>query len=210
MGAIRLVVGLGNPGPEHAHQRHNVGFMAVDAIARIHGISPWRKRFAGDVAEGAIAGAKVLLLKPLTYMNDSGRAVQDAARFYKLGPEDVIVLHDELDLVPGKVRVKRGGGAAGHNGLRSTDAAIGPDYLRVRIGIGHPGDKSRVTPYVLSNFAKAEKPMVDAIDDAIAEAFPLLLKGDEAGFMNRVALKTAPFRQDSNGDNGTNGREDSK
>jgi PTH1 family peptidyl-tRNA hydrolase len=209
MGAIRLVVGLGNPGPEYAHQRHNVGFMAVDAIARIHGISPWRKRFAGDAAEGTIGGVKVLLLKPLTYMNDSGRAVQDAARFYKLGPEDVIVLHDELDLVPGKVRVKRGGGAAGHNGLRSTDAEIGPDYLRVRIGIGHPGDKSRVTPYVLSNFAKAEKPMVDAIDEAIAEAFPLLLKGDEAGFMNRVALKTAPFRTNGNGNGANeNGAED--
>ncbi|HTI85891.1 MAG TPA: aminoacyl-tRNA hydrolase [Alphaproteobacteria bacterium] len=203
---MRLVVGLGNPGSEYAHQRHNVGFMAVDAIARIHGISTWRKRFAGESAEGSIAGAKVLLLKPLTYMNDSGRAVQDAARFYKIGPEDVIVLHDELDLVPGKVRVKRGGGAAGHNGLRSTDAAIGPDYLRVRIGIGHPGDKSRVTPYVLSNFAKAERPMVDAVDDAIAEAFPLLLKGDEAGFMNRVALKTAPFRAADNGNgNGPNG-----
>jgi PTH1 family peptidyl-tRNA hydrolase len=212
MGAIRLVVGLGNPGPEHAQQRHNVGFMAVDAIARIHGLSTWRRRFAGDVAEGAVGGTKVLLLKPLTYMNDSGRAVQDAVRFYKLGAEDVIVLHDELDLVPGKVRVKRGGGAAGHNGLRSTDAEIGPDYLRVRIGIGHPGDKSRVTPYVLSNFAKAERPMIDAIDDAIAEAFPLLLKGDEAGFMNRVALKTAPFRQDngSNGANGGNGEKDSK
>jgi PTH1 family peptidyl-tRNA hydrolase len=203
---MRLIVGLGNPGPEYAHHRHNVGFQAVDAIARRYGLGPWRRRFSAEAAEGAIDGGKVLLLKPLTYMNDSGRAVAEAARFYKIETEDAIVIHDELDLVPGKVRVKRGGGAAGHNGLRSTDAAIGPDYLRVRFGIGHPGDKSRVTPYVLSNFAKDEKPMVEAVGDAIAEALPMLLKGDEAGFMNKVALKTAPYRNNNGADSDSNGK----
>lgn len=200
---MRLIVGLGNPGPEYAHHRHNVGFQAVDAIARRYGLGPWRRRFSGEAAEGAIDGDKVLVLKPLTYMNDSGRAVAEALHFYKAVAEDVVVIHDELDLVPGKVRVKRGGGAAGHNGLRSTDAAVGPEYLRIRFGIGHPGDKSRVTPYVLSNFAKDERPMVEAVSDAIADALPMLLMGDEAGFMNKVALKTAPFRQ-------KNGDEDSK
>jgi len=200
---MRLIVGLGNPGPEYAHHRHNVGFQAVDAIARRYGLGPWRRRFSGEAAEGAIDGDKVLVLKPLTYMNDSGRAVAEALHFYKAATEDVVVVHDELDLVPGKVRVKRGGGAAGHNGLRSTDAAVGPEYLRIRFGIGHPGDKSRVTPYVLSNFAKDERPMVEAVSDAIADALPMLLTGDEAGFMNKVALKTAPFRQ-------RNGDEDSK
>jgi peptidyl-tRNA hydrolase, PTH1 family len=200
---MRLIVGLGNPGPEYAHHRHNVGFQAVDAIARRYGLGPWRRRFSGEAAEGAINGDKVLVLKPLTYMNDSGRAVAEALHFYKAATEDVVIVHDELDLVPGKVRVKRGGGAAGHNGLRSTDAAVGPEYLRIRFGIGHPGDKSRVTPYVLSNFAKDERPMVEAVSDAIAEAIPMLLTGDEAGFMNKFALKTAPFRQ-------KNGDEDSK
>ena len=194
MGAMRLIVGLGNPGSEYAHNRHNVGFMAVDAIARRYGFGPVRKRFSGETAEGNVVVHKVLLLKPLTYMNDSGRAIAEAAHFYKIDTADVVVLHDELDLVPGKVRTKTGGGAAGHNGLRSTDAAIGQDYLRVRIGIGHPGDKSRVTPYVLGNFAKDERPMIEAVNDAIAEALPLLLNGDEAGFMTRVALKTEPFR----------------
>jgi peptidyl-tRNA hydrolase, PTH1 family len=194
MGALRLIVGLGNPGPEHALQRHNVGFMAIDAIARRFGLGPTRRRFAGEAAEGTIDGCKVLVLKPLTYMNDSGRSIAEAVQFYKIETGDVIVLHDELDLVPGKVRTKIGGGAAGHNGLRSTDAAIGPDYMRVRIGIGHPGDKSRVTGYVLGNFAKDERPMIDDLNDAIAEAMPLLLKSDENGFMTRVALKTAPAR----------------
>jgi peptidyl-tRNA hydrolase, PTH1 family len=203
---MRLIVGLGNPGPEYASHRHNVGFQAVDAIARRYGLGPWRRRFCGEAAEGSIGSDKILLLKPLTYMNDSGRAVAEATRFYKLAAEDAILIHDELDLVPGKVRVKRGGGAAGHNGLRSTDAAIGPDYLRVRFGIGHPGDKSRVTPYVLSNFAKDERPMVDAVSDAIADALPLLLKGDEAGFMNKVALKTAPYRADNGTGNDSNGK----
>lgn len=191
---MRLIIGLGNPGSEHAHNRHNVGFMAADALAEGYRLSLWRKRFAGAVAEGEIGGTKVLVLKPLTYMNDSGRAAAEATHFYKIPAEDVVVLHDELDLVPGKVRIKRGGGSAGHNGLRSTDAAIGSEYLRVRIGIGHPGDKSRVTPYVLGNFAKDERPLIEAVNEAIADAFPLLLKGDEAGFMNKVALKTAPLR----------------
>jgi PTH1 family peptidyl-tRNA hydrolase len=194
MGAMRLIVGLGNPGPEHALQRHNVGFMAIDAIARRFGFGPTRRRFAGEAAEGSVVLHKVLLLKPLTYMNDSGRAIAEAAHFYKIATSDVVVLHDELDLVPGKVRTKFGGGAAGHNGLRSTDAAIGQDYMRVRIGIGHPGDKSRVTPYVLGNFAKDERPMIEDVNEAIAEALPLLLNGDENGFMTKVALKTAPTR----------------
>lgn len=191
---MRLIVGLGNPGPEYAHNRHNVGFMAVDAIARRYGFAPARKRFSAEAAEGSVDGHKVLLLKPLTYMNDSGRAIGEAAHFYKIETADIIVLHDELDLVPGKVRTKSGGGAAGHNGLRSTDAAIGQDYLRVRIGIGHPGDKSRVTPYVLGNFSKDEWPMIEVVNEAIAEALPVLLKDDENGFMTKVALKTAPFR----------------
>ena len=194
---MRLIVGLGNPGPEYAHHRHNVGFQAIDAIARRYGLGPARKRFSGEAAEGTINSTKVLLLKPLTHMNDSGRAIAEAAHFYKIGAAEVIVIHDELDLVPGKVRTKVGGGAAGHNGLRSTDAAIGQDYIRVRIGIGHPGDKSRVTPYVLGNFAKDERPLIEAVNDAIADALPMLLNGDEAGFMNKVALKTAPFRQKS-------------
>lgn len=194
---MRLIVGLGNPGPEYAYHRHNVGFQAVDAIARRYGLGPARKRFSGEAAEGTVEGHKVLVLKPLTYMNDSGRAVAEAAHFYKIDAADVIVIHDELDLVPGKVRTKTGGGAAGHNGLRSTDAAIGQDYIRVRIGIGHPGDKSRVTPYVLGNFAKDERPLIEAVNDAVADALPALLSGDEAGFMNKVALKTAPFRQKS-------------
>ncbi|HET9149101.1 MAG TPA: aminoacyl-tRNA hydrolase [Alphaproteobacteria bacterium] len=191
---MRLIVGLGNPGPEYAHNRHNVGFMAVDALADRFRLSSWRKRFAGAAAEGEIGGSKAVVLKPFTFMNDSGRAIAEATHFYKIPTEDVVVLHDELDLVPGKVRVKRGGGAAGHNGLRSTDAAIGAEYLRVRIGIGHPGDKSWVTSYVLGNFAKDERPLIEAVNDAISEAFPLLLKGDEAGFMTKVALKTAPLR----------------
>ena len=192
---MRLIVGLGNPGPEYAHHRHNVGFQAIDALTRRYGLGPARKRFSGEAAEGVIDGNKVLVLKPLTFMNDSGRAVAEAAHFYKIDATDVIVLHDELDLVPGKVRVKKGGGAAGHNGLRSADAAIGQDYVRVRIGIGHPGDKSRVTPYVLSNFTKDERPLFDAVNEAIAEALPLLIDGDDTAFMTKVALKTAPLRQ---------------
>jgi PTH1 family peptidyl-tRNA hydrolase len=189
---MRLAVGLGNPGAEYARHRHNVGFMAADAIASRHRLGPWRRKFRGEIAEGALAGVRVVLLKPLTYMNESGRAVAEAARFFKIAPADVVVLHDELDLAPGKVRVKLGGGVAGHNGLRSIAAWLGtPDFWRVRIGIGHPGDKERVLGHVLGEFHKAELPWVEDMLAAIADAFDLLIKGDDGRFMNKVALATA-------------------
>ncbi len=188
-----LVVGLGNPGSEYADNRHNIGFMAVDAIARAHGFSAFRKsKFHGELADGTIGGKKVLLLKPTTYMNESGRAVQAAMTFYKVAPEDVLVFHDELDLAGGKVRVKRGGGHAGHNGLRSIHAHVGNAYSRVRLGIGHPGDKDRVIGHVLKDFSKAEKPWVEKLVDAVGEHFPRLVKGDEGGFMSKVAAAVAP------------------
>lgn len=187
-----LVVGLGNPGPEHANNRHNIGFMAVDGIVRRHGFSAPRGRFSGALCEGRIGGEKVLVLKPGTFMNRSGDSVGAAARFFKLAPERVLVFHDELDLAPGKVRVKRGGGTAGHNGLRSIAAAIGPDFGRVRIGIGHPGDRDLVTAYVLHDFAKADRDWIVPLIDAIAEAMPLLVAGDDAAFMTRVALLAPP------------------
>ena len=185
-----LWVGLGNPEPSQARHRHNIGFMALDAIARRHGFSPWRSRYKGLVAEGSIAGVKVLALKPQTYMNGSGEAVQPAAAFHKLPSDAITAFHDELDLVPGKVRVKKGGGAAGHNGLRDMQRALGsPEFWRVRLGIGHPGHKDRVTGHVLGNYAKAE---TDALADtlgAIAAEAPWLAKGDDARFMNEVALR---------------------
>jgi len=190
-----LLVGLGNPGPEHAGQRHNVGFMAADAIVRRHGFSPWRKKFQGDVAEGTIGGVKVVVLKPATYMNLSGQSAAAAAQFYKIDLQGVIAIHDELDLKFGKLRVKRGGGAAGHNGLRSLDQHLGQDYLRLRMGIDHPGEKHLVTNYVLGNFAKSERAFVETWCDAIADALPILVKGDEAGFMNKVHL-LAPAPED--------------
>ena len=186
-----LWAGLGNPEPSMARQRHNVGFMAVDRIAQAHGFGPWRQRFKGSVAEGSVGGERVLLLKPLTYMNGSGESVQPAAAFYKLGPESVTAFHDELDLAPGKVRVKRGGGAAGHNGLRSMDRALGtPEYWRVRLGIGHPGSKERVLGHVLADFAKADQGWLGALLDAVADAAPLLAQGKPEGFMSRVAMLT--------------------
>jgi PTH1 family peptidyl-tRNA hydrolase len=186
---MRLIVGLGNPGPGHAGQRHNIGFMAVDRIAERHRFSPWKtSRFHGLMAEGNLGVHRVLLLKPETYMNDSGRSVGAAARFYKLEQPDVIVLHDELDLEPCRLRIKTGGGNGGHNGLRSIDAHIGQDYKRVRIGIGHPGNKDLVSDYVLSDFAKAEWPMVDQMVADMSRHMPLLLQGDEAGFMNKISL----------------------
>jgi PTH1 family peptidyl-tRNA hydrolase len=186
-----LWVGLGNPEPGMARQRHNIGFMALDVIAARHGFSPWRARFKGLVAEGSIGGVKVLGLKPMTYMNASGESVQAAAAFYKLPPEAITVFHDELDLVPGKVRVKRGGGAAGHNGLRSIDRMLGTqDYWRVRLGIGHPGSKERVLGHVLSDFGKADREWLIATLDAVAEAAPLLAAGEAEAFMTRVALLT--------------------
>jgi PTH1 family peptidyl-tRNA hydrolase len=185
---VRLLVGLGNPGPEHAKQRHNIGFLALDRIVERHGFGPWSKRFQGLFAEGRVNGEKVLALKPQTFMNRSGDSVQQAVHFYKLPVDDVVVLYDELDLVPGKVRVKLGGGAAGHNGIRSIDAALGPDFWRVRLGIGHPGHKDRVTGYVLQNFAKADQDWVVSLLDAVADEIPLLLADKPEDFMNRVAL----------------------
>lgn len=183
-----LVVGLGNPGPEYAGNRHNIGFMAADAIARRHGFGPFRAKFQGLAADGVIGGAKVLLLKPMTYMNLSGQAVGTAARFHKIPLEHVIVMHDELDLAPGRVRAKTGGGSAGHNGLKSIDAHLGREYRRVRLGIGHPGDRDRVTGHVLKDFAKADREWLDPLLEAIADAMPLLLAGDESAFLNKVAL----------------------
>lgn len=188
-----LWTGLGNPEPGMARQRHNIGFMAIDAIARRHGFSPWRKRFKGEFCEGQVGGIKVLALMPLTYMNASGESVQAAAAFYKMLPEAITAFHDELDLAPGRIRVKRGGGAAGHNGLRSMDRMLGtPDYWRVRLGIGHPGSKERVTGHVLGDFAKVDLPWLETMLDAVADAAPLLAAGLPDGkpelFMTRVAL----------------------
>jgi peptidyl-tRNA hydrolase, PTH1 family len=183
-----LFVGLGNPGTRYAGNRHNVGFMAVDAIARRHGIGPWRRRFQGVSAEGPIDGQRVLLLRPDTFMNESGRAVAEAVRFYKLSPRQVVVFHDEIDLPPAKIRVKIGGTDAGHNGLRSITDHIGSDYGRVRIGVGHPGDRELVHPYVLNDFAKSELSWVEALCTIIADNAELLVKGESATFQNRVHL----------------------
>ena len=187
---MHLIVGLGNPGAEHAHNRHNIGFMAADAIARAHGFAPFRSKFNGLVSDGTIGNERVLLLKPQTYMNRSGDSVGQAVKFYKLAPEDVTVIYDELDLVPGKVRVKTGGGNGGHNGLRSIDPVIGTGYQRVRLGIGHPGHKDLVTRHVLGDFAKADSDWLEELLDAIAENAGLLAEGDTGNFMNRVALAT--------------------
>ncbi len=187
-----LVVGLGNPGPEYARNRHNIGFMAVDAIHARHRFGPWRAKFQGEIADGAVGGDKALLLKPMTYMNASGRSVGQAMQFYKLKPEDVVVLHDELDLAAGKVRVKAGGGAAGHNGIRDIAAHIGPEFRRVRIGIGHPGEKDRVLGHVLKDFAKDDRTWLDPLLDAIGEGFPLLAAGEDSKFMSKVSLVVSP------------------
>lgn len=186
-----LFVGLGNPGDRYADNRHNIGFMALDEIARRNGFSPDRSRFAGLVSEGRLGGEKILALKPQTYMNESGRSVGEAVRFYKLAASDVIVFHDEIDLAPGKLKVKTGGGHAGHNGLRSIAVHIGPDFVRVRIGVGHPGRKDEVTSYVLSDFAKADWPWVDALSEAIAAEADWLARRDWARFMSEVARRTS-------------------
>ena len=183
-----LFVGLGNPGPQYVGNRHNVGFMAVQAIARRHDIAPWRRRFQGVAVEGAIAGERVQLLLPGTYMNESGRAVAEAAHFYKLEPGQVVVFHDEAELPPAKVRLKTGGGNAGHNGLRSISEHVGNDYRRVRIGVGHPGDKKLMEHYVLQNFAKDEWPWVEALCDLIADSAGLLIEGKDSTFQNKVHL----------------------
>lgn len=185
-----LWVGLGNPGSEHAKQRHNIGFMALDAMARRHGFSPWRSKYKGEVAEGSLGGQRILLLKPMTYMNASGDAVQAAAGFHKIPTTDIWAWHDELDLAPGKVRVKKGGGTAGHNGLRDMQRALAtPDFGRIRLGIGHPGHKDRVTGHVLGHFAKVDT-WVEPLLDALADAAPLLAQSKPEDFMTRVALLT--------------------
>ena len=183
-----LFVGLGNPGEKYARNRHNVGFMAVDAIAKRHGFLPWRRRFQGVATEGPLGGERLQLLLPGTFMNESGHAVAEAMHFYKLALSDVVVFQDELELPPGKVRVKSGGGIAGHNGLRSITAHVGNDYRRVRIGIGHPGVKEMVHPYVLSDFAKSERGWVEALTDIIADNAELLARGQDASFQNKVHL----------------------
>ena len=184
---MQILVGLGNPGSRYAGHRHNVGFMAIDRIAERHGIGPFRKKFNAEIADGHIAGTRVLLVKPQTFMNRSGLAVGEAGRFHKLGAGAITIFHDELDLPPGKVRVKRGGGHGGHNGLRDIDPVIGKDYQRVRIGIGHPGHKDRVHGHVLSDFAKADADWLDPLLDAMADAISLLLSGGPDKFMTRIA-----------------------
>src|SRR6476659_4375986 len=186
---MQVWVGLGNPGAQYALHRHNVGFMAADIISEVHGFAPWSKKFRSLVAEGRIGRDRVLLLKPLTFMNDSGDAVQQALRFYKLDVDALTAFHDELDLAPFKVKVKVGGGTAGHNGLRSIDASLGPDFRRVRIGIGHPGHKDKVTPHVLGNYAKSEMEALSDMLAAIASEAEWLADGDDARFMNEVALR---------------------
>jgi PTH1 family peptidyl-tRNA hydrolase len=185
---VRLLVGLGNPGTRYAGNRHNIGFMAVEAIARRHGFPPWRRRFQGVATEGPLAGEKVLLLLPGTFMNESGLAVAEAAHFYKIGTGDIVVFHDDIDLPPAKVRVKTGGGVAGHNGLRSISEHVGNDYRRVRIGVGHPGNKDLVQHYVLSDFAKSESGWVEAMIAIVADNADLIARGEDASFQNKVHL----------------------
>lgn len=191
---MKLIVGLGNPGAKYARNRHNIGFLAVERIAADHDFGPWKSKHQGSVSEGRFGSTRAVLLRPETFMNKSGDSVAAAMRFYKLEPEDVIVLHDELDLAPGKVKAKTGGGHAGHNGLRSVHAHLGPDYGRVRLGIGHPGHKDRVAGYVLSDFAKLEAEWLEDVLCGISDGAAYLAEGDMAKFMNAVALRTAPPR----------------
>lgn len=189
---MRLIAGLGNPGARYAGTRHNIGFMAAEAIVRQHRLSPWREKFKGRIAEGTIGEERVIVLEPLTFMNESGQSVGAAMRFHKLTPADVIVVYDEIELAPGKIRVKQGGGAAGHNGIRSIDAHIGPDFHRVRLGVGHPGVKHLVEHYVLQNFPKADEDWVERLVEAVAEYMPLMVADNGSEFMSRVALKMNP------------------
>lgn len=184
---MKLFVGLGNPGSEYARNRHNVGFMAVDRLRDTHGFGPWKRKFQGQAADGEMAGEKILLLKPDTYMNESGRAVGEAARFLKIDVADIVVFYDEIDLAPGKLKVKTGGGNAGHNGLRSISAHLGNDYVRVRIGVGHPGHKEHVAQWVLSDFAKADRDWLEPLIAAMADAAPRLVKDDQSRFLTDVA-----------------------
>jgi PTH1 family peptidyl-tRNA hydrolase len=182
------MVGLGNPGPHYAGNRHNIGFMVLDSLVRRHNLGTWRKRFKGVAADGPLAGERVIALKPETFMNDSGLAVAEAANFYKIDVDRIVVFHDEIDLAPAKVRVKTGGGVAGHNGLRSITAHVGNDYVRVRIGVGHPGVKEQVYAYVLGDFAVAERPWVEALCDILADNAEMLVKGPDSTFQNKVHL----------------------
>ena len=191
---MKLLVGLGNPGARYARTRHNIGFMALDRIAEAHGLGPWRKKHQGEIAEGRLGDMRDALLKPQTFMNLSGQSVGEAARFLKIEPAEIVVFHDEIDLAPGKCRVKHGGGHAGHNGLRSIHQHLGPDYARVRLGVGHPGRKEEVANYVLHDFAKAEEGWLDDVLRGCADGAPALAAGDDAGFMNAVALRAAPQR----------------
>jgi PTH1 family peptidyl-tRNA hydrolase len=191
---MKLIVGLGNPGAKYARNRHNIGFMAVERMAEDHDFGPWKSKHQGSVSEGRFGSTRAVLLRPETFMNRSGDSVAAAMRFHKLEPEDVIVLHDELDLAPGKVKAKMGGGHAGHNGLRSVHSHLGPEYGRVRLGIGHPGHKDRVAGYVLSDFAKVEADWLEDVLRGISDGAPHLADGDMAKFMNAVALRTAPAR----------------
>ncbi len=199
---MRLFVGLGNPGSKYAHNRHNIGFMAVEEIARRHGFAPWRRRFQGVTSEGTLDQEKVVLLLPGTFMNESGRAVQEAANFFKLAAGDIVVFQDELELPPAKLRVKVGGGIAGHNGLRSISAHIGNDYRRVRLGIGHPGVKELVHSYVLSDFSKADRPWVEALCSVIADNAGLLASDKDSTFQNKVhlAMQAKGFSDKDDGD----------
>ncbi|MEM6497738.1 MAG: aminoacyl-tRNA hydrolase [Pseudomonadota bacterium] len=214
---MRVIVGLGNPGPKYEHNRHNIGFLAVDEIARQHDFGPWRARFQGHIAEGTICGEKTLLLKPSTFMNESGRSVGEMLRFFKLDSAAAIVIYDELDLPPTKIRVKQGGGNGGHNGLRSIDAHCDKDYWRLRIGIGHPGDKSRVSGHVLSDFAKAEWPGFEKLLDSVAGRINLLIADKASDFMSKVAMDIAPpklakspKRDTAEGSKGTPPKKDAK
>ncbi len=189
-----LFVGLGNPGSEYTSNRHNIGFMAADVIHRRHNFSPWRKKFRGEISEGTLGGEKVLLLKPQTFMNESGRSVGEALRFHDLPLENLYVFYDELDLEPGKVRVRLGGGAAGHNGIRSISAHITPEFKRVRLGIGHPGDKKFVQPHVLGNFAKDDRDWLVALLDAVADNVDMLAQGQDEKFQSKVAMIVKPPR----------------
>jgi PTH1 family peptidyl-tRNA hydrolase len=189
-----LLVGLGNPGGKYAKNRHNIGFMALDTIVRRHSFGPWRSKFSGQMCEGTIDGIKVLALMPETYMNESGRSVSAAARFYKVEPENIIVMHDELDIAFTKIKIKTGGGHGGHNGLRSIDAHIGKNYKRLRLGIGHPGDKAKVHNHVLGDFAKAETAELDKMLDCVAHLVGLVCESNDTDFMNRYAMDMRPQR----------------
>lgn len=191
---MKLIVGLGNPGAKYAHNRHNIGFMALDRIAADHGFSPWKGKHQGSISEGRFGSDRAVLLKPETFMNNSGQSVQAAMRFYKLDPADVVVLHDEIDLAPRKVKCKTGGGHAGHNGLRSIHAHIGPEYDRVRLGVGHPGHKDAVPGYVLRDFPKADQEWLDDVLRGISDGASYLVTGDSGRFMNAVALRVSPPR----------------